>query len=54
MKQNELLTELTVQETANINGGEGGTEVGNPRKRNLIETLGGTGVGNPGTSSLLA
>jgi hypothetical protein len=53
LNRNELLTELTVQETARINGGVIGTETGNPERR-LIEALGGTGVGNPGTSSLLA
>jgi hypothetical protein len=51
--RNELLTELTVQETARINGGVRGTETGNPERR-LIESFGGTGVGNPGTTSFLA
>jgi hypothetical protein len=53
LNQNDLLTELTMQDAASINGGVRGTETGNPERR-LIEALGGTGVGNPGTSSLLA
>jgi hypothetical protein len=50
--QNELLTELTMQDAASINGGVSGTETGNP-ERKLINTFGGTGVGNPGTTQLL-